>query len=88
MELVRPEQAGYDSERETPSEDLMRVLSGLSAEVRSTLLLVVLEDFSYADVSRITGIPIRTVISLLSSARDRLRRGVDETAVTPLRRVK
>lgn len=90
MELLGPGPAGYGSDRDTylPSQELLRALAGLSAEERGALVLVVLEDFSYADVSRITGVPIGTVMSRLSSARNRLRQAVDETPVASLRRVK
>lgn len=52
--------------------DLQRCLMQLPEEQRSVLLLVVLEDMSYADVARITGTPIGTVMSRLSRARSRL----------------
>lgn len=58
----------------------------LPPEQRGALALVVLEDFSYADVARIQGVPIGTVMSRLSRARAALR---DETSEAPvLRRVK
>ena len=40
---------------------------------RSLLLLVGVEDFSYDDAARILGMPIGTVMSRLSRARQRLR---------------
>jgi RNA polymerase sigma-70 factor (ECF subfamily) len=61
-------------------------LAGLPPEQRGALALVVLEDFSYAEVARIQGVPIGTVMSRLSRARAALR---DETSEAPvLRRVK
>ena len=45
-----------------------------------------LEDFSYAEVARIQGVPIGTVMSRLSRARAALRDEMAETAI--LRRVK
>jgi RNA polymerase sigma-70 factor (ECF subfamily) len=54
--------------------DLERALAMLSPEQREVLLLVALEDMSYADVSRTLGIPMGTVMSRLSRGRDRLRR--------------
>jgi len=53
--------------------DLQRALQGLAPEQREVVLLVALEDMSYADVSRALGIPIGTVMSRLSRARDKLR---------------
>lgn len=57
--------------------DLQRALNGLAAEQREVLLLVALEDMSYADVSRTLGIPMGTVMSRLSRGRERLRRALD-----------
>jgi RNA polymerase sigma-70 factor (ECF subfamily) len=54
--------------------DLQRGLLKLAPEQREVLLLVALEDMTYADVSRALGIPIGTVMSRLSRGRDKLRR--------------
>ena len=54
--------------------DLERALAALSAEQREVVLLVALEDMSYAEVSRALGIPMGTVMSRLSRGRERLRR--------------
>ncbi|HEY2336051.1 MAG TPA: sigma-70 family RNA polymerase sigma factor [Burkholderiales bacterium] len=53
--------------------DLDRSISRLPAEQRSVLLLVTLEDMSYDEVARTLGIPIGTVMSRLSRAREKLR---------------
>jgi RNA polymerase sigma factor (sigma-70 family) len=53
--------------------DLQHCLMQLPEDQRSVLLLVVLEDMSYADVARITATPIGTVMSRLSRARSRLQ---------------
>ncbi len=53
--------------------DLDRSISLLPAEQRAVLLLVALEDMSYEEVARTLGIPIGTVMSRLSRARDKLR---------------
>jgi RNA polymerase sigma-70 factor (ECF subfamily) len=53
--------------------DLDRSIARLPAEQRSVLLLVTLEDMSYDEVARTLGIPIGTVMSRLSRAREKLR---------------
>ena len=53
--------------------DLDRSISRLPSEQRSVLLLVTLEDMSYDEVARTLGIPIGTVMSRLSRAREKLR---------------
>jgi len=53
--------------------DLDRAIARLPDEQRSVLLLVTLEDMSYDEVARTLGIPIGTVMSRLSRARDKLR---------------
>lgn len=53
--------------------DLDRVLQRLSAEQREVLLLVGVEDLSYQDVAGVLGVPVGTVMSRLSRARERLR---------------
>ncbi|HSJ98637.1 MAG TPA: RNA polymerase sigma factor [Myxococcota bacterium] len=56
--------------------DLQRALAALAPEQREVLLLVALEDMSYAEVSRALGIPMGTVMSRLSRGRERLRRAL------------
>lgn len=53
--------------------DLERSIARLPAEQRAVLLLVTLEEMSYDDVARTLGIPIGTVMSRLSRAREKLR---------------
>ena len=53
--------------------DLDRSISRLPEEQRSVLLLVTLEDMSYDEVARTLGVPIGTVMSRLSRAREKLR---------------
>jgi RNA polymerase sigma-70 factor (ECF subfamily) len=57
--------------------DLQRALGCLAAEQREVVLLVALEDMTYADVSRALGIPIGTVMSRLSRGREKLRKLMD-----------
>ena len=53
--------------------DLDRSISRLPSEQRAVLLLVTLEELSYEEVARTLGIPIGTVMSRLSRAREKLR---------------
>jgi len=53
--------------------DLDRALAKLPQEQREVLLLIALEDMSYDEAARALGIPIGTVMSRLSRARERLR---------------
>ena len=53
--------------------DLERALAVLSPEQREVLLLIALEDMSYAEVAAMLDIPIGTVMSRLSRAREKLR---------------
>jgi RNA polymerase sigma factor (sigma-70 family) len=68
--------------------DLMRALDELPEDQRSVLLLVAVEDLPYAETARILGVPIGTVMSRLSRAREKLRRSMGEEAPPVLRRVK
>jgi RNA polymerase sigma-70 factor (ECF subfamily) len=69
--------------------DLLRALNRLPVEQRSVILLVSVEDLSYAEAASVLDIPIGTVMSRLARGRERLRQTMDEDAVRPaLRRVK
>ena len=62
------------------SLDLQRCLLQLPEEQRAVLLLVTLEDMSYAEVAKVLGIPAGTVMSRLSRARVRLQELLDGAA--------
>ena len=53
--------------------DLDRAIGRLPPDQRAVLLLVTLEEMSYEEVARALGIPIGTVMSRLSRAREKLR---------------
>jgi RNA polymerase sigma factor (sigma-70 family) len=53
--------------------DLQRCLLLLPEEQRAALLLVALEDMSYAQLSRVLNVPLGTVMSRLARARVRLQ---------------
>ncbi len=71
--------------------DLVAALGRLTPEQREPLLLVTLEQLSYAECAEVLGIPIGTVMSRISRARVALRAALDGRARTPpatvLRRV-
>jgi RNA polymerase sigma-70 factor (ECF subfamily) len=53
---------------------LMRALESLPPRSREVIVLRELEAFSYKEIAEITGIPIGTVMSTLSRAREKLQR--------------
>ena len=68
--------------------DLDRAIARLPAEQRTVLLLVALEEMSYDQVARALGIPIGTVMSRLSRAREKLRTMMLGQAAAKLKVVK
>jgi RNA polymerase sigma-70 factor (ECF subfamily) len=52
--------------------ELEHAIAELPAEQRSTLLLVALEDLTYEEAAKVTGVPVGTVRSRLSRARHTL----------------
>jgi RNA polymerase sigma-70 factor (ECF subfamily) len=72
---------------------LLRALAALPEDQRAVVLLVSVEDLSYADAAKVLRIPMGTVMSRLSRARATLLRSVNENSAAPvgrshLRRVK
>ncbi|QJR16185.1 RNA polymerase sigma factor [Usitatibacter palustris] len=67
--------------------DIERALATLPPEQRAVVLLVGLEEMTYAEVSRTLGIPMGTVMSRLSRARERMRQLIDGEATQPNLRV-
>ena len=63
-----PDASGTEAE----GRDITKALATLVEEQRAVLLLVMLEGLSYREVADIQGVPIGTVMSRLSRARDRL----------------
>ena len=60
--------------------DLQRCLLRLPVDQRAVLLLVCVEELTYAEVAKVTGVPVGTVMSRLSRARERMRELLDEPA--------
>jgi RNA polymerase sigma factor (sigma-70 family) len=57
--------------------DLLRGLEGLTEDQRSVLLLVSVEDLSYAEAAQVLDVPLGTVMSRLSRARENLLRAME-----------
>ncbi len=55
------------------ARDVLTGLDALPEEQRSVLLLVAVEDLSYAEAAQVLGVPLGTVMSRLSRARERMR---------------
>lgn len=68
--------------------DLDRALSALPLDQRAVLLLVGLEELSYAETARVLGLPVGTVMSRLARARSRLRAVLAGEVGTELKVVK
>lgn len=54
-------------------DDLQRAVNSLDARFRTVLLLIDVDQLSYAEAAEVLGIPVGTVMSRLSRARDRVR---------------
>lgn len=65
--------------------DIMALVAKLPEEQRSVLLLIGIEELSYADAARVLGVPQGTIMSRLSRARERLRRMMEEGEAAPSR---
>ena len=85
MQIVEPSQlqTAQDSLGGDPGVDvglrldLLAALARLSPEQREPLLLVCVEQFSYAEVAEVMHIPVGTVMSRVSRARAALRHFLD-----------
>jgi len=61
-------------------QNVLTALARLPDEQRTLLLLIAVEDLTYAEAARVLDIPIGTVMSRLSRARERLHRMLSNTA--------
>ena len=83
----RAEPAGQEAAVEW--SELSGAMAGLSGLHRQVLLLVGLEGMTYAEAAGVLDVPVGTVMSRLSRAREDLRRKIDEGSQTAtIRRVK
>ena len=74
VELDESHDLGHDPTLQmTMRLDLERALAYLPPPSREVLLLVAMEQFSYAEAAKMLDIPVGTVMSRLSRAREQLR---------------
>jgi len=75
IDTVRDEryQIAPDQERYVELRCVAEALDRLPEEQRSVLVLIAIEDLSYAETAQVLDIPIGTVMSRLSRGRERLR---------------
>ena len=62
-------------------QDVLNKLAKLPKDQQAVLLLVAVEDLSYADAAQVLDIPVGRVMSRLSRARERLQQLVEGTSV-------
>lgn len=65
--------------------DIEAALASLPVSQREVMLLVALEEFSYAEVAAVLDVPVGTVMSRLSRARAAMRERLSMPAVAPAR---
>jgi RNA polymerase sigma-70 factor, ECF subfamily len=86
---IEPAAGSASAETDAALSDMRTALTQLPVEQRQVVLLVGLEQMTYAEAADVLEIPIGTVMSRLSRGRDRLRQLLDESAGgLGLRRVK
>jgi RNA polymerase sigma-70 factor (ECF subfamily) len=68
--------------------DLLAGLQLLPVEQRAVVLLVGVEEMTYAEAAKVLGIPVGTVMSRLSRGRESLHRYLETGRVVSFRRVK
>lgn len=88
LDAVAEPASPADLEGALLARDALGALDLLPEEQKSLLLLVGVEDLSYADAAQVLGIPAGTVMSRLWRARQRLRALIDTGSTPFLRRVK
>jgi RNA polymerase sigma-70 factor (ECF subfamily) len=70
------------------NDRLHGALALLTPDARAVLMLVTVEGYSYQEVAEMMGIPLGTVMSRLSRARETLRTRLAADNIIPLRRPK
>jgi RNA polymerase sigma factor (sigma-70 family) len=69
-----PEPAHDPTAEAAERMDLQQALAALPQPMREVLLLVTVEEYTYAETADILGVPVGTMMSRLHPARERLRK--------------
>ena len=77
-----------EGERHLVARDALAALDRMGEDQRSLLLLIGVEELSYAQAALVFGVPEGTIMSRLSRARAQLRRLVEGGERVAMRRVK
>ena len=82
IEEANEDDFGQDAvqEQKLMYQDVLDKLARLPEDQRAVLLLVAVEDLSYAEAANVLDIPVGTVMSRLSRARERLQQEIEGTA--------
>jgi len=81
--------AAQDAELLCAMSDFEQAVHALSDEHREVLLLVGVEQLSYRQAAKVTGVPVGTVMSRLARARERLAAGLEgEIKLNKIKRIK
>lgn len=70
------------------ARDIQAALARLPEAQREVLLLVGLEQFAYEEAAQVLGVPVGTIMSRLSRARERMRQLLADEPVVQLKVVK
>ena len=91
-ELIRDGRPAFGAAQSSSAEDavldgtltaqLAEAVAELDPKFRSVLVLVDVDDLSYAEAATALGIPVGTVMSRLSRARERVRRRLGSAVLT------
>lgn len=69
-------------ENHVQAREILGAVGRLAPELRDVLVLVSVEEFSYADAAKILNVPVGTVMSRMFRARSQLRVLMGEAALT------
>jgi RNA polymerase sigma factor (sigma-70 family) len=70
-------------EQKLMCQDVLTKLARLPEDQRAVLLLVAVEDLSYAQTAKVLNIPVGTVMSRLARARERLQQEIEGRVDAP-----